>query len=98
MPIDTPCQWALTVWWHKRPVGQNLWGPGKSAVDFEVNAPGVVEHRERERPSFQSFSGESRIFLFALVYHVDQRPHPKRPLLNFRDMTRKFVFLDRINA
>lgn len=81
MPIDTPCQWALTVWRHKRPVGQNLWGRDKSGVDFEVKAPEV----ERliggsTRLSFQSFSGESRAFLFALVHHVDQRPHPEKRL------------------
>lgn len=27
---------------HKRPEGQNLWGCDRSAVDFEVEAPGVV--------------------------------------------------------
>jgi len=61
---------------HKRPEGQNLWGRPKSAVAVEVAADEVVGPAGGStRLSFQSFSGQSREFLWTSADHVDQRPH-----------------------
>lgn len=62
---------------HKRPEGQNLWAYGKSAVDFEVKAPGVVRYRSEERQDSKVLAGSPIAELCTRLAHVSYLPHLK---------------------
>lgn len=63
---------------HKRPEGQNLWGRDRSAVDFEVEAPGVVGLAGGQ-PALVSkvLAGSPIIGFCTRPGHVHHLPHPK---------------------